>query len=1110
MKFNFFNQLIVRSAAFPYSVDLSEENLFKLWKDPLIREGIFLASKPLYFEIVRFVEKKANDRKGTESLDDNNDTDKSGYIAAYREEKEGVKIDERERDVQSTTENNEKLPTGNVVNEKTTSTQLTSRNENAGNNFIASKKQILTNEKNNDDSKNAASLLQSLYKYVARMSNRSTPFGIFSGVTALEWGAETDVVLSNTFQRRITPDAVLNLRLAKYSQDENPDAQYKINNTVYRQGNEYRFISYTVVVGERFYQLSSLQYNEVLDYLIEDMRDYALTRTQIIALSGYEVEEFLPFLNQLIAIQFLKYAHQPGIGLEFPDYITGSKTTEDTVIRNTATGNNGDRDTINLSQVIAKFANINQVSTPTADFVAHYLDIENDITQLLGFTPVNTFHVTRFNQLQHAVLSTAIQHKLVKAIKLLNNLSNYTPNPRVEKFKRDFSDKYQERSIPLLEVFDTDIGLEYGKWHEKSTFFTEGLEGISFGSEKPRSYTDIELKLLQVATDAYHQREYIFTVPDDFVAERLMDDLPHTMAATFQLFDNGTVYLEQVSGNGGLGMLARFAAGNTTIKDLACQITKEDALGNPDAIYAEIIHMPEERSMNVMAHPRFWSYEIQYIDQANGSHVISLEDLEVLLIRNTFRLFSRKYQREVIPRLSSAYNYNRSQHPIFTFLCDIQHQGSDNGLIFKWGELVKDQTFFPRIVTKSGVILHRAMWKFKMETLQELYAAGKSFEKFKELLQEFRLHWMLPATFLIVKGDNELLIDCENDISLQVLFKDLLKKAAELTLSECLHREWDTVLKDSLLNNYAHQFVAPFSITNLQLIPKLNPLFTQLKRDFVPGSEWLYLKIFLSENTAQPVLLKLYELFENMDQADGQLKPIRKWFFIRYKEGGNHIRLRVELKDSSYFQQVYFEILEVLDPFLTQKLIHTVQLDTYVREIERYSAEKMEFAEELFAADSRFCCQTFSLLKQDYMNKDWLLVFWAVVDYLQRMSPDKIVQLNFAERQLVYFLQEFDDKIVKVQIDQLNRKYRAAIEPLHEQYHELLAMRKVEIDMILNGQEVSWDERFIGSMIHMLLNRYFNTQQRLHECLLYGFIVKALKTDIARSSPRSSRQKDNK
>ena len=1079
MKIKFFNHLIVRTAALPYTQELDEQHLLTLWRDPLIREGIFLASRPLYDEIIRFLEK--------ERTEDNAD--------------------------------------------------------------IQQKK---------SDSKSAGSLLQSLYKYISRMSNRATPFGIFSGVTHLEWGADTNIVLNNRFRRQITPDAEMSLQIAKRMEEENPDAQYRINNTLYRQGNEYRFISYTVTEGERFYQLTSLKNNEVLEYLIEDMRDFALSRTQIIALSGYETDEFLPFLNQLIDIQFLKYAHQPGIGLAFPEFILQSN-------HNATSGNSEnshlsglsativmpnpkeivseDNTTIftnnqkfkrrtktvtlnpDLKQIIEKFEVINhsavssdncqsvksvsnnQSVNQVNNYIDQYQALETDVADFLGSKLANTFHVTRFNQLDHAVLSSNIQHKLEKAIKLLNNLNRHEPNPRLERFKKDFQDKYQERSVSLLELFDTDIGLQYGKLYEKATLFTEGLEDASFGNGQPRQYQPLDLELLKVLTEAFHDAEYTFVIPDNFVAERPMDQLPHTMSVTFQAFDNGNILLEQVSGTGAIGLLSRFASGSEEISGLASEMTKEEALANPDALYAEIVHLPEERSMNIMAHPPFWTYEIQYIDHANGNHVIHLADLDVLLVGDTFHLYSRKHQKEIIPRLSSAYNYSRSQHPIYTFLCDIQHQQTNNILIFKWGELARDQVFFPRVVTKLGVILQRATWRFSVAILSTFNIAGQSFEQLKEILADFRSYWMLPVQFLIVKGDNELLIDCENDISLRVLFKEISKKTSELILKECLHQEWNTVVKDGLKNSYAHQFVAPFSISNLINKPKINSVSTQLKREFLPGSEWLYIKFFLSENSVQPILLQLYQLLEGLSVTTTEPRLINKWFFIRYKEGGNHIRVRIELSDPFYFQQVYFAIMTEMETAIQDRVISSVQLDTYVREIERYSPEKMEMAEELFAIDSRFCCQTFDLLKQNYMDKDWLLIFWPVMDYLQRMSSDKSLQLKFAERQLAYFLREFDDKAVKVQIDQLNRKYRNEVEQLPLQYRDLLEARKIAVDSALNNKNISWDDRFSGSMIHMLLNRYFNTQQRLHECLLYGFIVKALKTDIARSSPHSKNNK---
>jgi thiopeptide-type bacteriocin biosynthesis protein len=1114
MKLNFFNQLIVRTAALPYGTDLTKQHLLTLWENPLIREGIFLASKPLYEEILKFAE----------------------------------------------IENRAKYNTVNNHSQDVSSDEITKQTPLSGTDVVKTS----GNSTDKSSVKNASSLLQSLYKYMARMSNRSTPFGVFSGVTALDWGTDTNIVLRDHFQRQVNPDAVISLHLAKIVQQENPDAQYRINNTLYRQGDEYRFISYTVAEGERYYQLSSLKHNEVLAYLIEDMRHYALTRTQIIVLSGYAADEFLPFLNQLIDIQFLKYAHEPGIGLEFPEFIKKATnigyseavgadekvpygSTNDDIENNKINLTivhdeskigiikNGDEIRHVISQtavahgtsafiiqednstnkaiveddriallnvVIDKFKNLNKLSLPQNDYIQAYQDLEKDLTKLLGYTPANTFHVTRFNQLQHGVLSNSLQHKLEKAIRLLNNLNNYEANPRVDRFKKDFKHKYEERSVPLLEVFDTDIGIPYGKSYGKATLFTEGLEDMSFGAAIPRTYHSSDFKLLKVLTDAFYHRDYTYTIADDFAEERSLDQLPHTMSVTFQVFEAGQISLEQVSGTGTVGFLARFASGSKAVYDLALEITKEEALSNPDVIYAEIIHLPEKRSLNIMAHPPFWDYEIQYIDQANGKHVISLADLDVLLVGNTFRLYSRKHQKEVISRLSSAYNYSRSQHPIYTFLCDIQHQQGNNGLVFKWGELSRGQVFFPRVITTSGVIIHRATWKFTQSSLADFNSVGKSFDHFKLLLSGFRSHWMLPSFFLIVKGDNELLIDCSNEISLEVLFKEITKNPSELILKECLHREWDTVIKDQFAKSYAHQFVAPFSISNKSSRSGINPVSSSIQREFFPGSRWLYLKLFLTENTAQPVLLQMYTLLENLSANRNGAKLIHKWFFIRYQEGGNHIRLRVDLLDALYFQQVYFAIMEVLETYISQKLISTVQLDTYVREIERYGPDKIEIAEELFAIDSRFCCKIFVLLQQDYMNEDWLLIYCVMKDYLNRMDTDPTVQLKFAERQLTYFFKEFDDKAVKVQIDQLNRKYRGVTDQLATKYRDVIRIRESEIDKLLRKEVFVWDERFLGSIIHMLLNRYFNNNQRLQECLLYGFVVKALKTEIARSQPR--------
>lgn len=87
-------------------------------------------------------------------------------------------------------------------------------------------------------------------------------------------------------------------------------------------------------------------------------------------------------------------------------------------------------------------------------------------------------------------------------------------------------------------------------------------------------------------------------------------------------------------------------------------------------------------------------------------------------------------------------------------------------------------------------------------------------------------------------------------------------------------------------------------------------------RTFIPGSEWIYFKLYTGTKTADAILKnELYVYVNEMlsnDIAD-------KWFFIRYTDPDFHIRLRLHLKEPrnySYIFNRFFHSLRLLMPSL--------------------------------------------------------------------------------------------------------------------------------------------------------------------------------------------------
>ena len=79
-----------------------------------------------------------------------------------------------------------------------------------------------------------------------------------------------------------------------------------------------------------------------------------------------------------------------------------------------------------------------------------------------------------------------------------------------------------------------------------------------------------------------------------------------------------------------------------------------DPAASPDAIFAEIVHMPDGRPGNVIARPALRPYEIIFWADTEqpAEYQIPVADLYVFYEQGQLKLWSRRLQRQIIPRLS--------------------------------------------------------------------------------------------------------------------------------------------------------------------------------------------------------------------------------------------------------------------------------------------------------------------------------------------------------------------------------------------------------------------------------------------------------------------------
>ncbi|MEO8234716.1 MAG: thiopeptide-type bacteriocin biosynthesis protein [Flavobacterium sp.] len=275
-----------------------------------------------------------------------------------------------------------------------------------------------------------------------------------------------------------------------------------------------------------------------------------------------------------------------------------------------------------------------------------------------------------------------------------------------------------------------------------------------------------------------------------------------------------------------------------------------------------------------------------------------------------------------------------------------------------------------------------------------------------------------------------------------------------------------------------------------------------MKRKFIVGSEWLYYKVYTGVKISDIILVeKLRPIIKELKSNN----LIKKWFFIRYKDPDEHLRLRFYSSKKQNSLQVIQYLHPVLDVLVEEDIVWKVQLDTYQREIERYGSATMKVSESLFHYDSEMILE-YLLLKPNFLEEDTQLLFsfLAIDSFLNAFSLQNSQKLELLEKLQSSFKEEFNaDKILKKELDKNYRILFSKIVSILKnkdgflELHEIVTHKENKIKKLIlevTGKlEISLHS-FISSHIHMIINRQYVSRQRQYECLIYDHLYRYYKT----------------
>ncbi len=952
----------------------------------------------------------------------------------------------------------------------------------------------------------ARNIEQSLVKYLSRMSSRSTPFGLFAGVSLGAWSPASRLSVGSwpECRKSVRLDwSVLETLVDRLEREPEVRSliEYRPNSSIYAQGGWYRYLERRDQAGQgRSYHLEAVEATPHLDFVLQQACEGARLKNLTTSLARHldvEPTEAHSFLKQIIAAQVLCGGLCPSLTDPDPLGRVINALQSDPVTAPLA------EPLVMLMQELKRLQDAPLGSHPDGyrnlSESAAILGIPSDTRDLL--------QVDLFRPSPDLALSPIVRQALEEGAETLRRLTPPPVESPLDRFRAVFGERYGTRWMPLLAVLDEESGIGFDGAPPMDSPLLEDLPVQSPAPPRPLSRRDL---FLMAQIPRWHgSMTWKLTDADvEALTNPNLQPFPHSFAALASLaasspatLDRGEFqfWMEHYSGPTAARWLGRFASGDPGLKEmLRRHLRKEESL-HPATVFAELIHVPEGRMGNVLARPSMRDYEIPFLaaPSVSSDKTIFPSDLQVTVRGDRVFLASTRLGREVVPRLSSAHNFARGP-VVYRFLAHLQDQDGRPGG-WSWGALA-EQPFLPR-VSRGRHVLSKARWRIEARELKEALAGSRegAWGAF-QLLRESR---GLPRRVMLTDADNSLLVDLDQVLWVETLHH-LVSSRSAFTLTECFP-DPDQALVTSPEGRFAHELVIPFE-ANPSSQPKKVPLHQIPKvtetRAYPPGSEWLYLKLYCGPSSADRLLMELEPLLR-MTQAQGLWD---RWHFVRYRDPAHHLRLRFHGLPIRLLAELLPLIHKHLEEHLAQGFLSKMQVDTFEPELERYGGSLgFALAEGWFFEDSQQILN--HLVSGMTLEERWRAglrgtdAIWAALG----LSVHSRKELAQASRN--GFRKEFGDSGDGAV--QIGKKFRAFRNELETGFPVALGLPGLPMtpDLgCLTGIREAFDQGRIpeemasiaGSLAHMHLNRILRTNHRENEWVIMEFLTRLYESCLVR------------
>lgn len=891
-------------------------------------------------------------------------------------------------------------------------------------------------------------------KFFNRMSFRATPFGAFAAFGLAQWqhGSGGGAAVNQQFRLHLLPAIATQMEQGSGAADDG--MLVSVNPTLYSVAGGWRFTRHeTDASGKLSFFVCLLHHNEGDDRLLGLLGDKPLALGELSAylqeLSGCSAAEAGQHLAGLLEEQVL--LPENGTSLLFREGFCQRNSldfTEELVLPDAFTGGYGG------------------LSRP-----------ENGRSLYAGLELQDPGGVDR-----------KWEQELRAALGVLDRLSPVPPKNALDRFREAFVQKFGERGVSLTEALDPDLGIPLDESYE--TGEQELLKGLEFRREEARTeasgWNPVHRLFMRVWLQNDRRGKYDPVVLEDHDLDGLKSPglpLPPSFSVMCS-FGDGKLVLHHTGGATANALTGRFSAFSPAFGDFCRMNAGKEAEANPGILFAEVLQVSHRKIDNINRREQIYPRVITLNTFPAAGSLLPAE-LDVLVSGGEIVLVHRPTGKRVVPRLPTAFNYHHNNMPLFRFLCALQYKSLRANLDFDPEKVFPGLDFYPRI-EYGTTILSLARWHLRGDEIEGLLRGPRSISR----LHLFCRERGLPVRIAAGSGDQQLVFDLSSDGD-ALFFLESLRGIEHLVVTESPE---DPATMKKGAGHSCRQLV--FTLFNPD--PVYRPVFmpageTGVVREFPPGSEWVYLKIYASPQSIGHMLADTL-----VPWIAGKGSRIRQWFFVRFHDDhGSHLRLRFKAGLSDV-EGIQSGLLSLVAGIRARGLVQKAYFDTYQRELERYQASLIAGVETVFYRGSEFIANRLASAEAGSQEEELLwpvLHCYRLITVFYGMEWGSVMALcSWAAG--AFFTEHGGEKKLKTSMDSRFRELRPELTRLLRQTG-CASYSSAELDGAL--QSLSQDsldsspsvrQRLIADMVHMQVNRIYPSEQRRHELFIWHCLVR--------------------